>query len=295
MISICIPVYNFDVGELVEGLSAACSKVPEETEIILIDDASDDAFQKINSQLADRTTYIQLDENIGRAAIRNRFLGHAQHDYLLFLDCDSKLVSDQFLRKYIDAVGAYPNKLICGGRIYPESLPDKDHMLSWKYGRARESRTAAQRSANPNASFMTNNFLIPRSIFSDIRFDETIKTYGHEDTLFGFELKKKGVEIAHIANPVLNGDIETNAEYLRKTEEAIKNLRYLMEATERDPQLISDVSLLRVYYSSAFVRVFTGLLFPILKNRIRQNFLAGKVNLRAFDFYKLGILHQSLA
>ena len=37
--------------------------------------------------------------------------------------------------------------------------------------------------------------MIPKSIFSNIKFDEKISTYGHEDTLFGELLKKSQIKI----------------------------------------------------------------------------------------------------
>ena len=62
-----------------------------------------------------------------------------------------------------------------------------------------------------------------------VKFDERITKYGHEDTLFGFELKKNNTQITHIDNPVINGNLETNEEFIEKTEEGLLNLLKIVE------------------------------------------------------------------
>lgn len=138
-----------------------------------------------------KEVYIELEKNIGRAAIRNRFLNYAKYDNLIFLDCDSVIYSNDFLFKYINAIYENPNQLICGGRKYSELPPKRDKKLRWIYGIKRESKTSEARSKKPHKSFMTNNFIISKKILGTIQFDERLVEYGHEDTLFGFELKKE--------------------------------------------------------------------------------------------------------
>ena len=71
MISICIPTYNYNVTELVEELLAQSSNL--DCEIIVIDDASNPSFVKENSALSDRVNFVCLEQNVGRAKIRNLF------------------------------------------------------------------------------------------------------------------------------------------------------------------------------------------------------------------------------
>ncbi|MDY0161505.1 MAG: glycosyltransferase, partial [Bacteroidales bacterium] len=74
MLSICIPVYNKKVKRLHSELIEAAKLFTLSYEIIIIDDASKDKYRIENSQLqSNNTKYIQLDKNIGRAAIRNLF------------------------------------------------------------------------------------------------------------------------------------------------------------------------------------------------------------------------------
>ncbi len=141
---------------------------------------------------------------------------------------------------------------------------------------------------------MTNNFLINKNVLKEIRFDERLLNYGHEDTLFGFLLRKNNISITHIDNPVLNGDIETNPEYICKTNESVKNLVQILQFLEYDKELIHSISLLKFYNKikkgNAFIHISFILFKPLIVFLLRN----GYVNLYLFDYYKLGILIENL-
>jgi ribosomal protein L30/L7E len=137
---------------------------------------------------------------------------------------------------------------------------------------------------------MTNNFLISKKIFENIQFDERLVEYGHEDTLFGFELKRRNIGIIHIDNPILNGDLEKNENYIINTEKAIGNLIHILEFKNYDKQLIEDVTLLHIYYKLYKLRKLIKISFVILRPMIKYFLSNGYVNLYLFDFYKLGTL-----
>ena len=73
-------------------------------------------------------------------------------------------------------------------------------LLRWKYGRKKEQKKASDRNKHPYSRFSTFNVIIDKSIFSKFRFYEELKQYGHEDTLFSYQLKKAGIAIYHIDN-----------------------------------------------------------------------------------------------
>lgn len=295
MISICIPIYNFDVSSLVHAIGFQINNQNKPIEIILIDDCSEQYFKEKNAAICNKYNYIELEKNIGRSKIRNLFLSYAQYDHLLFLDCDSLIESGDFLQNYINALIDSKKQVICGGRVYPSLKPEKKKRLNWEYGRKKESLSCSQRQLFPNKSFMTNNFIIEKKLFSEIKFDERLSEYGHEDTLFGFELKRKGIVIHHIENPVLNGDIEDNAVFLEKTEKGIRNLVFI--ARQSDTSFENEVALLTFYHQlkKKHFTIFIDMLFPILKPFIVFFLVKGYVNLNLFDFYKLGILNQFLS
>ena len=295
MLSICIPIYNFNVTSLIDKLSQQIKKADVLCEIILIDDCSAEEFKKINENVCRKEIYIQLDKNIGRAKIRNLFLKYAKYDYLLFLDCDTFIISDDFVAQYILTICKNEYDVICGGVIYDNYRPERSKRLRWKYGIKKESKPLNIRVLSPNKSFMTSNFIINRRIFEQTKFDERITEYGHEDTLFGFMLKKNGINVKHIDNPVLHGDIDYNTGYLRKTEKGIINLIHILSYVDYDHQFIQDVTILKNYnnLSSKKLTGIINILFICFKPLLKLMFIKGYVNLMLFDFYKLGILIQN--
>lgn len=296
MISICIPVYNFDVTALVSELEKQVKQANVPVEIVLIDDGSIEKFKKLNQHICNNHTYIKLDKNIGRSRIRNRFLEYAKFDNLLFLDCDSLIKSESFISDYLKIIRGKRYNVVCGGRVYEKSPPARNKLLSWKYGFYRESQPAEVRKLTPNKSFMTHNFMIERRVFEKVKFDERIVNYGHEDTLFGYELMKHNIEISHIENPVLNGDIEDNAEYLKKTEIGIINLVQILHYLDDNPEFIRNVALLNVYRKIAGWHMIwlVKLKYIFLRPIIRFLLLNGFVSLWLFDFYKLGYLSTNM-
>lgn len=288
MLSICIPIYNFDVTTLVQSLIKEKSQLNDIVEILLIDDGSTIHKEK-NKELARTCSYIELHTNIGRSKIRNLFTSYAKQPYLLFLDCDSLLTSPNFIANYL--IEIKKGVLICcGGRIYPKQCPSIHQRLSWKYGIISESKPAAVRSQNPNSSFMTNNFIIQKALFNTIKFDERLTEYGHEDTLFGYELKKNQLSIVHIQNPILNGALETNENFIRKTEVGIQNLVLILNFIDDDLTFYKDIHLLRTYLKVKPFRSVFLIIVTIYNPIIRFLILRGIVNIHLFNLYKLGVL-----
>ena len=293
MISVCIPVFNYDVRQLVSKLVRQAAEASFPCEIVLIDDGSDEEFRKINRSICNQQVYVELPENVGRASVRNLFLEYARFSWMLFLDCDSLIIRDDFLMNYAESVYSEDVKVVCGGRVYDKERPARDYLLRWKYGVYRESRTFEERQKESNRSFMSNNFLIRRDVLAKFPFDDRITQYGHEDTLLGFVLKENGIQINHIDNPVLNGELEINSEYLRKSALSIKNLSVILGYVDYHPGFIGDIGLLQFYKRIKYWRfVFSGLFF-LFKPMIEFLLTRGIVALWMFDFYKLGLFLRS--
>jgi len=292
MISICIPIYNFDVTKLVQVIHSQGQQLSVPYEIVLIDDCSDLVFQNKNEVVCNAHRYIILEKNIGRSAIRNMFLKYAKHNYLLLLDCDGLIISNDFLEKYVACIMTGSPEIICGGREYDNTQVPRNKKLRWKYGVLKESLSLQTRLKSPNRSFMTNNFLINRAVLSSIKFDERLTGYGHEDTLYGYELQKANITIQHIYNPVLNGDVETNTIYLQKTETGLRNLLKILTYINYDPGFINNLKILTAWKKAQAWHV-TGIIraaFWLTGPFVRMLLAKGYVNLKMFDFYKLGYL-----
>ncbi|MEZ4961494.1 MAG: glycosyltransferase [Saprospiraceae bacterium] len=286
MLSILIPVYNFDIRPLVADLHGQCEASGKDFEIVCFDDGSSESFKKTNREIRglEHLVYRELEQNLGRSAIRNALGKAARFPFLLFMDCDSKVVRKDFIQNYLAHL--QPGALVYGGRSYGAQPPvDDAFYFHWLYGINREQSTAEQRRKFPYHSFMTNNFLVPSDIFLHIGFDETLTQYGHEDTLFGMELAKHNIPIVHIDNPLEHIGLEPAAVFLKKTRQGLENLALLWYAGK-----LVDTKLLRTFLALQRLGMQKPMawLFSKTENSLVQNFTTKHPSLRLFDLYKLG-------
>ena len=88
-VSVCIPVFNSDVKKLVTALAEQIALNQLSAEIVVLDDASSIEIETQNRAALEglsHTRYFSLPKNVGRSAIRNRFMDLATGDFLLFID-----------------------------------------------------------------------------------------------------------------------------------------------------------------------------------------------------------------
>ena len=100
MLSILIPTYNCDCTRLVKELYSQAEHADVDYEIIVADDASPMVEHKMKNREINALPHcrlIELEENIGRARIRNRLADEARHEWLLFMDADAEVISDDFI------------------------------------------------------------------------------------------------------------------------------------------------------------------------------------------------------
>jgi len=293
MLSICIPIYNFEVTELVKSLHDEAETLHIQYEILLSDDASKEEFRKENSLLSSlsNVSYFQSEINLERAGNRNFLFKKAKYPYILFMDCDSKVSKKDYIRDFLPY--CVPDSICSGGRIYDTAKPmDKKLILHWKVGHSRESHLAEARKRKPNNSFMSCNFLIDKNLFNIVQFDERLTGYCNEDTLFGIELKKKGITIAHIDNPLYHLGLEKAEVYLSKVEEGLRNYRKINFLYNNDPLFINSVKILRVEKKIKklhIVKCFKSL-FLVTKKMMYKNLTGNNPCLMVYDLYKLGYL-----
>lgn len=291
-LSICIPVYNFDVNDLVNDIQTQIVSNNLDAEIILIDDASETAFINKNKHLENIVSeFIFLDKNIGRSKIRNLFLNYSQSEYLLFLDCDGKIISQNFLKNYIDFINTKSPDVVFGGRKVSDIKPSAEYGLRWKFAVERENLPLKQRLKSPYLDFQTNNFIVKKSVLEKNPFNETITQYGYEDLIFAKDLFKNKVVIDHIDNPIFNNDVESNEVFLAKAEQSAKSLSQLIK-TDKDVERISRIKLARAYFrlkKTGGIFLYR-LIYKLSKPYLQKKLLGGNASLKALDFYKLGQL-----
>ncbi len=288
MISVLIPVFNRDVNELVDVLSKQLKLLNNLAEIIVMDDGSEAYYKNLNCKLAgiELVQYVESDTNQGRIYCRQKLAAIAKYEWLLFLDCDSKIVSDQFLKTYCNKL-TNSEQVIVGGRIYTSQKPnDCRFMLHWKYGTYREvMRLGNQAHAN---RFMTNNFFISKNIFERFDFTGGWSGYGYEDTWMGIQLEAMNVPVIFINNPVIHDGIETSFVFIAKSKEALENLKRLSELIAPGI-LIKHVRLYYYFYRLQSWRILwvMQLVYSIMKRYINNNLQSCEPSLLKFDLYRL--------
>lgn len=292
MLSILIPVYNYDLRPLVRDLLVEVPLLSVPVEIILLDDGSELRFREKNRELLtwNGVIYEELPQNVGRARIRNLLAQKARYDYLLFMDADSRVVLPDYLRNYLQHLEV--NTVICGGRVYQEQPPaDEIFHLHWKVGKNREESTAARRQQKPYLAFMTNNYLLPKSLQLSIPFEERLRQYGHEDTLLGWQLRKAGIRMLHINNPLEHIGLEKDSIFLEKIKKSIQNLLILKKIHPgMQTRLLQVARLARV---TGLDRFF----LPVFRRKADQwlaQLKQAQPNLLFFDLWKLGVLLEAL-
>lgn len=288
MLSILIPIYNFDVRQLVSDLEAEARALSVPYEILCFDDGSDTHFRALHQSLQDRPNirYRALPQNLGRSRIRNLLAAEARYSYLLFMDCDSGVTSSDFLAKYLASAAA--NRVVVGKRMYHREPPaEPERYFRWLYGIKREQRSAEQRNRQPYEAFCTHHFLCPKAVFEQIQFDPGLRQYGHEDTQFGLDLERIGVEILHTDNPLLHIDLEPVDEFLPKTLCGIENLVYLQAKGSGIRTRLSDFyARLRKWGAAPLL----AWLYPRWKALLEKNLRSTTPRLALFDLYKLSYL-----
>ena len=211
---------------------------------------------------------------------------------MLIIDADAMVPGTP--EAYLQAWLPFTSKasVISGGIIYREVPPgDPDLLLRWHYGRKREQKKAAERNKDPYGTFTTFNVLIDKQVFSRLRFNEELKQYGHEDTLFGYQLKKAGIKILHIDNGLLHEGLETNMDFLRKTRLSIENLSRLYDIVTDKKTFSDSVRMLRLYRIVKLLGI-TGILAGIYiryKDRMERRLDSSSVSLRLFNYYRISM------
>ncbi|MTE26768.1 glycosyltransferase family 2 protein [Winogradskyella ouciana] len=278
MLSILIPVYNYNILPLVEEVHAQAIKCHIKFEIIVIDDASDIRFDSTEKVKAfSNIKLIVLKENIGRSAIRNLLANKAQYNTLLFIDAGTFPKSKEYIASYIEHK---EKDVVIGGMIGEKVAAKKPYKLRWIYTKERESHKS-------NKVLSSANFLIKKSVILKCPFNESIKTYGYEDLLFFNTLKAEGIKPSFIDTPVIHDSKEDADTFIKKTEQGLQNLHHLVKSNEK---LIQDSSVVK-YSNKINSLKLSGLvimLFILTKPLLLKNLKSSYPSMRLFDFYKLG-------
>jgi glycosyltransferase involved in cell wall biosynthesis len=286
MLSILIPIYNYNAFPLIKELHKQCTEHEIEFEIICIDDCSAVDQQENHAIVGiEKCFFYVLDENIGRSKIRNLLATAASHKWLLFLDCDIFPKNKFFISVYVEQIKQSQSAAVYGGLQYQNTQPENNQLLRWVYGKKREAITVSRREGQPYKTSLVSNFLIQKSVFATVLFNENNSSYGYEDTLFIQSLKRKGIAIDQIENPVFHLNIETSTLFLAKTKEAMRTLLLLQQTNTRiETKITTTFKALHNAKLATLVAKMFSRFAPFLEN----NLLSKKPSIFVFDLYKIG-------
>ncbi len=291
MLSVLIPTYNYSALDLVKSLHKQLDEQNIVYEVICFDNGSNSEANIENDKINDiQNCYFEvLKKDGGRSRIKNLLARKSIYPWLLFLDSDVLPVSKNFIQNYADAIIAKNEKVFYGGLKYYNDKPADDKILRWVYGMEREEIPLKKRNLDPQNYFTAANFLIDKNLFEKIKFDESLLEYGHEDTLFALELKKRNIAIAQIDNPVFHLGLDKNEVFIEKVKKSIENLNYLHQqgkfSLEDNKLLKFNNNLKKMRMNSVF-----SFLFDKYSKTMELNLTSKSPSLLIFDLYKIGYL-----
>lgn len=290
MLSILIPVYNYVVFPLVLEVHKQCIAAGIPFEILCQDDCSS-LFIEENRTVEQLSycTFSQNTVNLGRGKNRNLLIQKAQFDWLLLLDCDTFPKDSLFIKNYLSFIEKPMTTLAFGGIIYHPKKPHNSQLLRWVYGQKREALSCAFRNKKPNSRALTSNLVIRKEIALSHPFPESISDYGYEDLSFLSNLRQQNITVFHLDNPTFHLNLETSAQFLAKTEIAIKNLIVLIQAKTIKPNE-SKIIATFLWVKKLHLVQLTAWLFQQSKTVTTKNLLSDNPSLLLFDWYKLGYL-----
>ena len=285
-LSILIPTFNDPCVTLVDTLRHQAEAAGISYEVLVADDGStSEEIIAANSIIENwpHCRYILRKQNTGRAAIRNFLVNEAVHPYVLFIDSDMTMISNQFLARYLDANcdTVIDGGIVVGGDVGKHSGKN----LRYLYEMAEAPHhTATERQKNPYQHLHTANLLVRRDLIVANPFDERFRYYGYEDVLLGKIFRQQHIPILHIDNPLGFCIFETNADFVTKTEEGLRTLRQFRDDLRGYSRLLTFVSGIHIPVILSIIR-FWHHLWGAAE---RRNLCGTHPSLTIFKLYRLG-------
>jgi glycosyltransferase involved in cell wall biosynthesis len=288
MLSILIPIYNYNAFPLVKEIASQCNACKINFEILCQDDCSNEFLtENQNSNDFDNCHFSSNKTNLGRGKNINSLAEKATFDWLLILDCDTFPRDPHFIKNYISVIEKKESAVVYGGIVYETQKPEKEQLLRWVYGTKREALSLEKRIKKPHNRALTSNLLIKKELFNQHPFDASITQYGYEDLCFLRQLYLKNISISHIENPTFHLNLETSILFLNKTKIALKNLSFIFDSKtipKIDSKIISAFDLL----SKLKLVKCIAWLFNKTEATLTAHLLSENPSLYLFDWYKLG-------
>lgn len=226
-LSVVTPFHRDDPTALLERLAAA----PAGVEFILLDDGSQSAsliarVAAASYGLKAPATIIVRQDNVGRAAARNRLIEEARGDYVLFLDADMIPDAPDFLVRWLDVIEREQPYAAFGGLSVDHARPTRDTAFHHDLFANSDCRTATERAQDPARFTATANLLVRHELLQQIGFDDSFVGWGWEDVDWAIRTAERA-PILHVDNPASHIGLDNVDTLLRKSREAGPNFARL--------------------------------------------------------------------
>jgi hypothetical protein len=289
MLSVLIPIYNYNAYPLVLELHKQCLECAIDFEILCQDDASNSELNVENEKINSLTNcnFTELKVNIAHRQNRNFLASKAQYENLLFIDGDSIVIRNNYISSYISLLTHFD--IIYGGRLHPELCPSNNQKLRWKYGKFIEDKTVEKRDIAPFQSLLFNNTVIKKASFDKVKFDSKHTKYGHDDTQLSCQLSQLKLKLKHIDNPVEHGDIDSNEAYLKKSKSSLENLIVLFDEAKINTDFSRLISLL-LMLNKLHLTYLISLIYKSIEGSLIRNLKGKNPNLLLYNIFRIGYL-----
>ena len=287
MLSVLIPVYNWDVTDLANELHKQSQLLNVPFEVMVVDDFSTNpATKKANAEIhLENFKLIELEKNVGNAEARNILARNAKFDWLLFLDSDMIPVHSDFVKLYWNQIQQDDFDIMSGGILYQKNVAP-EFKLKWLHGTKTEEQID---NKDPYLEIRGNNFLVRKEIFLQNPFGGLPENYGYVDTHFGLKLKQSQARVKIIDNPCYHLGLETNETFVKKYRKSVKNAFWLYH---HYPEMADNLRLIQSYKKVKKLRLNKPieLFFNVFENLMLRNLHSENPSLFVFQLYKLGYI-----
>lgn len=220
--------HNYNPVPLLDSLTRQISLRTENIRVMVWDDGSNppcrDHLMEIQSKYNQKfLTWCLENGNHGRSAMRQKILESAEKGWMISIDSDM-LPDPDFIEQAVSSLQK-TNVVYAGYHYYQDEPPAEPYFLHWNYGRLRE---VPAQNKDPYTHFSTGIFALHASIAMQLYFDQSIQSYGHEDTLFGLLLQEKGFPVRPTPMKAVHKGLSQSELFIEKQLESVHNLQFVL-------------------------------------------------------------------
>lgn len=249
-VSVVIPTYNREQW-LANALDSVLAQTYGDYEILVVDDGSTDATQRVVARYGARIRYLYQD-NAGVSAARNKGILEAHGEWVAFLDSDDEWLPEK-LERQLDCIDRHPELVMVASNV---QIDDGVHKLLYFDIRGKSFNNGPEHIIhNPLSAFCEINFfpsslLVKRAALLQAGlFDENLRLY--EDRDLGCRLALSGA-LGVLAQPLATiisrggGDISLSASQERDRRQGYRSgIATYEKLLARYPLDLSEQSFIR--------------------------------------------------